>query len=78
VVHVPQSRRLHRSQVEDGWVDAMGCVELCYPCFAIFILLGPRGIVVIFILLGRFSCLLLPKVGFLLLKDLLELFLAFF
>jgi hypothetical protein len=47
VVHVAPSRRLHLSQVEDGWVDATGCVRLCYPCFAIFILLGPRGIVVI-------------------------------
>jgi hypothetical protein len=35
------------SQVEDGRVDVMGCVRLCYPCFAVFTLLGPRGIVVI-------------------------------
>jgi hypothetical protein len=45
VVHVAPSRRL-REQVEDGRVDVMGCVGPCYPCFAIFLVLGPRGIVV--------------------------------
>jgi hypothetical protein len=52
VVHVAPSWRLHRIQVEDGQVDAMGCVRPCYPCFAVFILLGPSGIVVISLLLG--------------------------
>jgi hypothetical protein len=47
VVHVAPSRRLHLSQVEDGRVDAMGCIEPCYPCFAVFILLVSRGIVII-------------------------------
>jgi hypothetical protein len=47
VVHMAPLRRLRRSQVEDGQVDAMGCVGRCYPCFAVFVLLGPRGIVVI-------------------------------
>jgi hypothetical protein len=47
VVHVVPSLRLHRSQVEDGRVDAMGYVGPCYPCFAVFILLVPIGIVVI-------------------------------
>jgi hypothetical protein len=47
VMHVAPSRRLHRVEVKDRWVDATGCVGPCYPCFAIFILLGPRGIVVI-------------------------------
>jgi hypothetical protein len=28
-------------------VDAMGCVEPCYPTFTLFNVLGPRGIVVI-------------------------------
>jgi hypothetical protein len=47
VVHVALSQRLHRSQVEDKHVDVMGCVRPYYHCFAIFILLDPRGIVVI-------------------------------
>jgi hypothetical protein len=34
------------SQVEDGRVDAMGCIGSCYTYFTIFFLLGPRGIVV--------------------------------
>jgi hypothetical protein len=38
---------VRRSQVEDELVDVTGCVGSCYPCFAVFILLGPRGIVVI-------------------------------
>jgi hypothetical protein len=45
------SQRLRRSQVEDGWVNAMGCVETYYPYFVVFILLGPKGIVVISLLL---------------------------
>jgi hypothetical protein len=47
VVHVAPLRRLHRSQVEDIRVNAMGCVGPCYLCFVIFILLCPRGIVVV-------------------------------
>jgi hypothetical protein len=47
VVHVAPSRRLRRRQAEDGRVDAMGYIGPCYPCFAVFFLLGPRGIVVI-------------------------------
>jgi hypothetical protein len=39
-------RRLRRKQVEDRWVDAMGCVGPCYSCFAIFVLLGLMGIIV--------------------------------
>jgi hypothetical protein len=38
---------MEASQVEDGRVDVMGCVGPCYPCFAVFTLLGPRGIIVI-------------------------------
>jgi hypothetical protein len=45
--HVAPSRRLHRRQVEDGRVDAMGYVRSCYLTFAIFNVLDPRGIVVI-------------------------------
>jgi hypothetical protein len=34
---------LHQGQVEDGWLNVMGCVELYYPCFVIFYVLDPRG-----------------------------------
>jgi hypothetical protein len=47
VVHVAPSWRLHRRQVEDRRVDVMGCVGPYYPTFAIFNVLGPRGILVI-------------------------------
>jgi hypothetical protein len=48
MVHMALSRRLRCVQVEDGQVDAMGCVGPCYPCFAVFFLLCPRGIVVFY------------------------------
>jgi hypothetical protein len=38
---------LHRRQVEDGRVDATGYIGPCYPNFAVFSVLDPRGIVVI-------------------------------
>jgi hypothetical protein len=47
VVHVAPSWRLRRRQAEAGRVNATGCVRPCYPCFAVFLLLGPRGVVVI-------------------------------
>jgi hypothetical protein len=46
VVHMAPSWRLRQSQVEDGRVNAMGCVGPYYPCFTIFFLLSHRGIVV--------------------------------
>jgi hypothetical protein len=46
VMHVASSQRLCWVQVEDGRVYAMGCVRPCYSCFVIFVLLGPRGIIV--------------------------------
>jgi hypothetical protein len=49
VVHVAPSWRSCADQVKDGRVDAMGSVGPCYPYFAIFIVLGPRGIVVILV-----------------------------
>jgi hypothetical protein len=33
-------------EVKDRWIDAMGCIGLVYPNFVIFIILGPRGILV--------------------------------
>jgi hypothetical protein len=47
VVHVASSWRLRRVKAEDGWVDAMGCVGPFYPNFAIFLVLGHKGSLVI-------------------------------
>jgi hypothetical protein len=47
VVHVAPSWRSYEDQVENGRVDALGCVRVCYPYFVIFILLGYMGIFVI-------------------------------
>jgi hypothetical protein len=47
VVHVAPSWRLRQRQVEDRRVDATGCVRPFYPTFAVFNVLGHRGIVVI-------------------------------
>jgi hypothetical protein len=44
MVHVASSRRSRGVKVEDRWVDAMGCIRLFYPNFAILIVLGLRGI----------------------------------
>jgi hypothetical protein len=37
------SRRFCRRQVEDGRVDATGCIGPCYPTFTVFNVLGYRG-----------------------------------
>jgi hypothetical protein len=47
MVHMAPSRRLRQRQIEDGRVDATGCVGPCYPTITVFNVLGPRGIVVI-------------------------------
>jgi hypothetical protein len=44
---VASSRRLRWRQVKNRRVDATGCVGPCYPTFAVFHILDPRGIVVI-------------------------------
>jgi hypothetical protein len=46
MVHVAPSWRSCEDQIEDGWVDMMGCVGSCYPYFVIFIVLGYRNILV--------------------------------
>jgi hypothetical protein len=46
-VHVVPSWRLRQSQVEDGRVDATGCIGPFYHTFVILNVLAPRGIVVI-------------------------------
>jgi hypothetical protein len=44
MVHVAPSWRLHQDQVEDKWIDVMGCVGPYYPYFTI--LLSLRDIVI--------------------------------
>jgi hypothetical protein len=41
---VASSCRLHEDEVKDGWVDVAGCIGPFYPYFAIFVVVGPRGI----------------------------------
>jgi hypothetical protein len=43
MVHVASSWRSRGDEAEDEWADAMGCIELFYPNFVIFIVFGPRG-----------------------------------
>jgi hypothetical protein len=46
VVHVASSWRLCKDEVKDRRVDATGCIRLFYPYFAVFVVLGLRGILV--------------------------------
>jgi hypothetical protein len=43
MIHMESSWRSCEVEAEDGLVDAMGCIRVFYPNFAIFIVLGPRG-----------------------------------
>jgi hypothetical protein len=43
MVHVALSQRSHGDEVKDRWVDATGCIELFYPNFTVFIVLGHKG-----------------------------------
>jgi hypothetical protein len=47
MVHVVSSQRSRGDEVEDGWVNATGCIRLFYPNFVIFIVLGHKGSLVI-------------------------------
>jgi hypothetical protein len=49
VVHVAPLWRLRQDQVEDGHVDAMGCVGPCYLYFTVFLVLGTRSILVFYL-----------------------------
>jgi hypothetical protein len=46
MVHMALSQRSCEDEAKDGRVDAMGCIRLFYPNFAIFVVLGHRGILV--------------------------------
>jgi hypothetical protein len=47
MVHVALSRRSREDEAKDGRVDAMGCIGLFYPNFAIFVVLGHKSSLVI-------------------------------
>jgi hypothetical protein len=47
MVHVASSRRSRGEKAKEGRVDAMDCIRLFYPNFAVFILLGHKGSLVI-------------------------------
>jgi hypothetical protein len=46
MVHVASLWRLCRVESKDGWIEETGCTGPFYPNFAVFVVLGPRGIVV--------------------------------
>jgi hypothetical protein len=46
MVHVASLPRLHRVEAKDRRVDATGYIRLFYSNFTVFIVLGPRGILV--------------------------------
>jgi hypothetical protein len=47
MVHMASSRRSRGDDAEDGRVNAIGYIRLFYSNFTVFIVLGPRGILVI-------------------------------
>jgi hypothetical protein len=47
MVHVASSWRSRGGEAGDGRVDAMGCIGLFYTNFAIFVILGHKGSLVI-------------------------------
>jgi hypothetical protein len=51
MVHMVALWRLRRVEVEDGWVDATGCIKPFYPNFIVFYVLGTRGILVFYLVL---------------------------
>jgi hypothetical protein len=47
MVHVASLWMSHGDEAEDGWIDAMSCIRLFYPKFAVFIVLGHKDSLVI-------------------------------
>jgi hypothetical protein len=47
--------RSRRNETEDGRVDVMCCIRLFYPNFAIFVVLGHKGSLVISFPINRFK-----------------------
>jgi hypothetical protein len=58
MVHVTSSRRSCGDEVEDGWIDATGCIRLFYPNFAVFVVLDHKSSLVINFPINR-----TPRVG---------------
>jgi hypothetical protein len=53
MVHMAASWGSRGDEAEDRWVVAMGCIGLFYPSFAVFIVLGHKGSLVISIPINR-------------------------
>jgi hypothetical protein len=58
MVHMASSWRSRGDEIEDGRVDAMSCIRICYPNFVIFIVLGRKGSLVISFPIKR-----VPRIG---------------
>jgi hypothetical protein len=58
MVHVASSRRSRGDEAEDRRVYMMGCIGLFYPNFAVFIVLGHKGSLVISFPIDR-----IPRAG---------------
>jgi hypothetical protein len=58
MMHVASLWRSRGDEIEDGWVDVTGCIGLFYPNFAIFVVLGHKGSLVISFPLNK-----TPRVG---------------
>jgi hypothetical protein len=46
MVHVASSWRSRADEAENGRVDVTGCIGPFYPNFVIYVVLGPRGVLV--------------------------------
>jgi hypothetical protein len=53
MVHMASSWRLHGDEVKDKRGDAMDCIGLFHPNFAIFFVLGHKGSLVISFFINR-------------------------
>jgi hypothetical protein len=49
VVNVAALQRSCEDELENGWVDSTGYIGLFYTTFAVFVVLGPRGILVFWV-----------------------------
>jgi hypothetical protein len=58
MIYVASSCRSHGDKAEDGRVDVTGCIELFYPNFTVFVVLGHNGSLVISFPINR-----APRVG---------------